>query len=130
NLIFDINDFDETLPAPWEWDLKRLAASVEVAARSFAFKARDGEAAVLAAVRTYREKTASYSRMSALETWYQRIDFPELMKRVPRFRDRIRARKEIEKARHKTIPSHLLPSVSRSSKSTPRIPDGTTLVFQ
>ncbi|MGH7839363.1 MAG: DUF2252 family protein, partial [Candidatus Binataceae bacterium] len=68
NLIFDINDFDETLPAPWEWDLKRLAASIEVAARTADFKPVYREEAVRAATRAYREHMAEYAAMRALET--------------------------------------------------------------
>ena len=80
NLIFDINDFDETLPAPWEWDLKRLAASVELAGRSADFKSNERERAVRAAARSYREHMAGYARMRVLDIWYQRIDFEPLVR--------------------------------------------------
>jgi uncharacterized protein (DUF2252 family) len=63
------------LPAPWEWDLKRLAASVDVAGRSAGFKARDREAAVHCTARSYREHMARYTRMDPLAVWYDRIDF-------------------------------------------------------
>src|SRR4029078_4314892 len=61
-LVFDSNDFDETLPAPWEWDVKRLAASVVIAARSNGFTAGQGRTGVLAAVRGYREQIEAYFR--------------------------------------------------------------------
>src|ERR1017187_4085472 len=70
NLVFDINDFDETLPAPWEWDLKRLAASVQLAGRYAAFKLRERERAVQAAARSYRAHMAVYARMRVLDIWY------------------------------------------------------------
>jgi hypothetical protein len=73
-LVFDINDFDETLPAPWEWDVKRLAASVVLAGRQIG--ARDkvcGEAA-LRTVASYRMHMREYARMSALNTWYSHLD--------------------------------------------------------
>ena len=67
HLVFDVNDFDETLPAPWEWDLKRLAASVAVAARYRGFSKRRTVAATLAAVAGYRTRMALYAPMRSLE---------------------------------------------------------------
>jgi uncharacterized protein (DUF2252 family) len=74
HLIFDLNDFDETLPAPWEWDLKRLVASVFLAGRHLGFPKRRITAATLAAAAGYREHMALSASMRALELWYQRID--------------------------------------------------------
>src|SRR3954470_22774716 len=71
-LVFDSNDFDETLPAPWEWDVKRLAASVVIAARANGFSAGAARASVLATVAGYREQIARYSAMRLLEIWYDR----------------------------------------------------------
>jgi uncharacterized protein (DUF2252 family) len=73
-LIFDVNDFDETLPGPWEWDLKRLAASLVLAARSIKLKDGNANIAVIAAVRAYRLKLLELAAKTALETWYSRID--------------------------------------------------------
>ena len=74
NLVFAINDFDETLPGPWEWDLKRLAASAFVAGRFLGGdKAACGDAAH-AAVRSYRKRMRDYARMSHLDVWYSTID--------------------------------------------------------
>ncbi len=74
HLVFDVNDFDETLVAPWEWDLKRLAASVTVAGRHLGFaKARNADA-TMAVVAAYRASMAVYAPMRALQLWYQRID--------------------------------------------------------
>ena len=69
-LVFDSNDFDETLPGPWEWDVKRLAASVVIAARSNGFTPAEARAATLSAVRGYREQMATYSGMGLLDIWY------------------------------------------------------------
>jgi len=69
NLVFDINDFDETIPAPWEWDVKRLTVSIEVAGRSAGIKSRYREHAVRAAVRSYREHLGEYATMPSLEVW-------------------------------------------------------------
>ncbi len=69
-LVFDSNDFDETLPGPWEWDVKRLAASVVIAARSNGFTPAEARTATLASVRGYREQMATYSEMGLLDIWY------------------------------------------------------------
>jgi uncharacterized protein (DUF2252 family) len=74
SLVFDLNDFDETLPGPWEWDVKRLAASIEVAGRSRGFKDKQRRRIVRAAVAEYREAMRRFASMSALEVWYSRID--------------------------------------------------------
>jgi hypothetical protein len=78
-LVFDINDFDETLPAPWEWDVKRLAASVAVAARYRGASARAALDAVLAGVRSYRERLRRFARMKTLDVWYSHISFKTLV---------------------------------------------------
>jgi uncharacterized protein (DUF2252 family) len=74
HLVFDVNDFDETLPAPWEWDLKRLAASVTVAGRHLGFSNQRNAEATMSAVAGYREQMALYASMHTLELWYQHID--------------------------------------------------------
>jgi uncharacterized protein (DUF2252 family) len=78
DLIFDLNDFDETLPGPWEWDLKRLTASIAVAARSRGFAGSQSRAAVRAAVRRYREAIRDFARMTSLQVWYARLDETEI----------------------------------------------------
>lgn len=79
NLIFDINDFDESLAGPWEWDIKRLAASVMVAARSRHFPERNCQELVHATVAAYRDKMAEFARMSPLQRWYARINAQDLV---------------------------------------------------
>ena len=69
-LVFDSNDFDETIPGPWEWDVKRLAASVVIASRSNGFSPAEARTSVLATVRAYRERMATYSGMRLLDIWY------------------------------------------------------------
>jgi len=112
NLIFDINDFDETLPAPWEWDVKRLSASIEVAGRTAGTGSGSRESAVRAAVRSYREHLAEYAAMPSLEVWYQKIDFQDLVDRVPTPGNRKRDRKAAEEAQRKTVPDAVLPLTS------------------
>jgi len=77
-LVFDVNDFDETLPAPFEWDVKRLAASFAVAARDNGFKDSDARTAARLAVRSYRTEMAGYAAMRFLDVWYSRIDIDEV----------------------------------------------------
>jgi uncharacterized protein (DUF2252 family) len=77
--VFDINDFDETVPGPWEWDVKRLAASIEVAARDLGFSKSERRSAVTASVRGYRERMAELAGMSNLEVWHARLDVGDLL---------------------------------------------------
>jgi uncharacterized protein (DUF2252 family) len=81
-LVFDLNDFDETLPGPWEWDVKRLAASFEIAGRERGFKRRQRSAAVLAATASYREAMRGFSSLRNLELWYARLDVEAALARV------------------------------------------------
>jgi uncharacterized protein (DUF2252 family) len=81
-LLFDLNDFDETLPGPFEWDVKRMAASFTIAARHNGFTKADTRAATLASVRAYREAMASFAAMGTLDIWYAHLDEDELMKGV------------------------------------------------
>lgn len=73
-MVFDINDFDETAPGPFEWDVKRLAASVEIAARDNRFSGKDRSKVVLAAVEGYRASMAEFAEMTNLEVWYTALD--------------------------------------------------------
>jgi uncharacterized protein (DUF2252 family) len=77
-LIFSVNDFDETLPGPFEWDVKRLVASFAVAGRDRGFDAPQRQAAILAAARTYRTAMREFASMRALDLWYARLDVDEL----------------------------------------------------
>src|SRR5580658_6757273 len=79
-LVFDLNDFDETLHAPWEWDLKRLATSFVLAARNNGATDRDARAAATAAARTYRLSMRALASMTALDIWYSRIDAEDIIK--------------------------------------------------
>ena len=77
-LVFDVNDFDETLPGPWEWDVKRLAASLEVAARDNGFPARERRDIVTTAVAGYRLAMRSFAGMTNLDVWYAHLDVDQL----------------------------------------------------
>ncbi len=77
-LVFDVNDFDETLPGPWEWDVKRLAASMEVAARGNGFAGKDRRAIVAATVARYRQAMRDFAKMTNLDVWYARVDVDQV----------------------------------------------------
>ncbi len=77
-LVFDVNDFDETLPGPWEWDVKRLAASLEVAGRGNGLPAGARREIVVAAVGRYRQAMRQFAGMTSLDVWYARADIDQL----------------------------------------------------
>ncbi|HTC71401.1 MAG TPA: DUF2252 family protein, partial [Solirubrobacteraceae bacterium] len=104
-LVFSPNDFDETLPGPWEWDVKRMAASVEIAGRDVGLPANRRRWIVMACVREYREAMSAFAERSHLDVWYERLNASEL---VDRFGGRLGAKgrivfaKPFAKARRKT----------------------------
>jgi len=82
NQVFDLNDFDETLPGPWEWDVKRLAASIIIAGRNNGFSRDVNRQAVLSCLATYRQRMWEYGDMRHLEVWYSRIDYASSLEAV------------------------------------------------
>ena len=93
NVIFDINDFDETLPAPWEWDIKRLTTSFVLAARSLGLPEDSGREAAMTCARSYRKRLAEFAEMHPLEVWYSRVTSDDFMACLPpRLRRRSEAR--------------------------------------
>jgi uncharacterized protein (DUF2252 family) len=88
-LVFDVNDFDETLPGPWEWDVKRLAASMEIAGRDNGFPRKKRREIVLATVAGYREAMRAFAGMTNADVWYASADMEQLRSEFgPRFRAR------------------------------------------
>jgi uncharacterized protein (DUF2252 family) len=81
-LLFSLNDFDETLPGPFEYDVKRLAASFTIAARNNGFAKADTQAATLASVAAYREAMASFAQMGTMDIWYAHLDEDNLLKAI------------------------------------------------
>jgi uncharacterized protein (DUF2252 family) len=81
-MLFDINDFDETLPGPWEWDVKRLAASFEIMGRDRSFAPADRRAVVMAGVREYRDRIRRAAGMGTLDAWYEHFEAGMLLKMV------------------------------------------------
>ncbi len=110
-MLFDINDFDETLPGPWEWDVKRLAASFEVMGRHRGFKAADRRSVVVACVGEYRDRMRRAARMRTLDAWYDHLEVGVLL-------DEIAAevrRGRLSKAESRTMEKHVEKARMRDS---------------
>ena len=129
-LVFDVNDFDETLRAPWEWDVKRLAASLVIAAQSNDFRRRDQERIVLDCVRGYRNAMGGFARMGNLAVWYSRF---ELETRLDEYSAKLKPRdikgaeKQLAKARRRDSEA-ALSKLTRVVDGEPRIVDEAPLV--
>ncbi|MET0542446.1 MAG: DUF2252 domain-containing protein [Variovorax sp.] len=128
-MIFDLNDMDETLPAPWEWDLKRLAASFILACRNNRFNEGTARDAAMACVRSYRERMAEYSQMSALDTWYSRIEIHQAVDALSNAAGRKRLEKRIAQARTRSVLEHDFPKLAAMRGETPTIKDNPPLVY-
>jgi uncharacterized protein (DUF2252 family) len=129
-LVFDVNDFDETLPGPWEWDVKRLAASMLIAARDNGFGAKEQDRVVLDTVGRYRTAMADFAAMKQLDVWYAHLDIESVIKEfASQYKPKLvkRAGKQLAKARTKD-------SITAFSKLTevvdgkPRIVDQSPLI--
>jgi len=129
NIFFDINDFDETLPAPWEWDVKRLAASIVIAAHHIDLPNSEAAKAATESVCSYRERMADYASMRALDVWYDRIDLDRVLKVLPSGAEVDRVRQRVEQARRKSLPESLFPKLVEHLGSAPRIKDVPPLIF-
>ncbi len=104
-VVFSPNDFDETLPGPWEWDVKRMAASIEIAARELALPAPRRRRLVTSSVGEYREAMRGFAKASHLDVWYERLTASELVERFGGTlgsRERIVFAKPFARARRKT----------------------------
>jgi uncharacterized protein (DUF2252 family) len=100
NLVFSINDFDETLPAPWEWDVKRLGASLYLVASEHGFKESKCRETVLTALRSYRERMARYASMRTLDLWYDHTSVDDVIAHFPK-KHRARVERDVETASRK-----------------------------
>jgi uncharacterized protein (DUF2252 family) len=126
---FSINDFDESLPAPWEWDLKRLAASFVVAGRYINLKERDAAAAAHSAVHSYRQRMASFAAMSAFELWYHRVDIAELLAELPEAAEK-RLTARLEKVRARSVVEHDFPKLAESDGVNCKIKHAPPLILE
>src|ERR671910_1252308 len=122
-LLFDLNDFDETLPGPWEWDIKRLAASFVVAGRDNGFDAADCREAARASVASYRQRMAEFSEMRELEVWYSRVGEQEVRGLLSDARKA--TAKKLSKSVRKARGRHSLQALSKLT----RVVDGRRMII-
>src|SRR5262245_50938655 len=108
NQVFDLNDFDETLPAPWEWDIKRLAASTIVAGRANGFLEADCANCARVVVRSYRERMLAFAAMTNLEVWYSHIGLDDISASLP-----ISAKSDVEREAERAYHRDHLQSLSK-----------------
>jgi len=128
NLVFDLNDFDETLPAPWEWDLKRLVVSFQIAARDNRQPDAAGRRAVLECVRAYREHLRECSKMRPLEVWYKRMDAKTLIDAAPSAGER-KFRQQIARRARERVLENLFPKITTLVDGRHRIVDQPPILF-
>jgi uncharacterized protein (DUF2252 family) len=128
-VIVDINDLDETLPAPWEWDVKRLAASFVLAGRHNGHSEDEARDGALACVRSYRKGMAGFSRMRVMDTWYSSIDLDEFIASFPDKETRKRAFRRLERARRRCVVEHDFPELVCTTGADPAIKDNPPLIY-
>src|SRR6201993_1809814 len=127
-LLFDINDFDETLPAPWEWDVKRLAASIVLASRELGLGGGRCEDAVLSMAQSYREHMREYGHMRALEVWYSYMDAEVFIEEAKTAAARKRWEHVEDEAWHQTA-EHTFPKIADVINGRTRIVDHPPLIY-
>ncbi|MDR3623233.1 MAG: DUF2252 domain-containing protein [Paludisphaera borealis] len=128
-VVFDINDFDETFPAPWEWDVKRLAASFVLACRFNGFSEVVAGDVALACVRSYRERLAEFSRMRVLESWYAKIELDDLIPLIKDEATRKQTQKRLAKARERSVREHDDPKLEAVVDGEATIKDNPPLIY-
>ena len=127
-LVFDINDFDETLPAPWEWDIKRLATSFVVAAEDRELSQASAQRVAKACVQSYRENMRAYSKQSPLEIWYGQLELAKFAKEAPNKTTRLRRERLIRKA-EKQVAEFLFPKITTEVNGDKRLIDNPPLIY-
>jgi uncharacterized protein (DUF2252 family) len=127
-LIFDINDLDETLPAPWEWDVKRLVASFLLAARANGLSDANGRDAAVACARSYRRKMRDFAAMDVLDVWYARLDDSDFLAMLPQDRKAV-LRKRIAKATAASSSELVFPKLVEQAGGQARIHDTPPTLF-
>jgi uncharacterized protein (DUF2252 family) len=128
-VIFAINDLDETLPAPWEWDLKRLATSFVIACRDNGLGDSVGKDSALRCVRSYRERMAEFSEMKVLDLWYHAVDMETLIGSVKDASIRRTAIKRLAKARASSTSEGIFPKLTDASGGAPVFKDNLPAIF-
>jgi uncharacterized protein (DUF2252 family) len=128
-LIFDINDFDEVSVAPWEWDVKRLAASFLIAGRSNGFSPEDSQEAAWLAAQAYRQRMAEYTEMPTLQVWNDAFDFDEIIENMPDKELKRFYTKKLTSATEKSAHEKEFAKLTFTGGDTPHIVDQPPLIF-
>ena len=128
NLVFDMNDFDETLPAPWEWDVKRLGTSFAVAARDSHCSDEESRDAAIACACAYREHLRDCSKRSPLEVWYERLDVEALIEGAPDAKTK-KFRQDMSTKAHQRIGEYLVPKMTNATGGQRRLLDQLPVLF-
>jgi uncharacterized protein (DUF2252 family) len=128
NLAFDINDFDETLPAPFEWDIKRLAASFSIAALDNRFSDKDCKAITRSCVQAYREAMEKFSTMKVLDVWYSKFDMDAFVASAPDAEAK-RNRERIVKEARANVADYVFPKITEVHEGRRHIVDQIPLVY-
>jgi hypothetical protein len=129
HLIFDINDFDETLPAPWEWDIKRLATSFLIASRNNGFSEAEARKTALNCVRSYRERMIEFAQMRTLDVWYARLDAETILPTIKDDEARKRSRRRLQKAKASDVLESDFPKLVTLENGQPMIRDNPPLIY-
>jgi uncharacterized protein (DUF2252 family) len=127
-LLFDINDFDETLPAPWEWDVKRLAASIILGLRDIGLGDGRCKDAVFRMAQSYRKQIHRHAKMRALDVWYSHVDADEFVReaKTPAAKKRW---EKVEAEARKQTGVHVVPKITELKNGEMRIVDNSPLVY-
>jgi uncharacterized protein (DUF2252 family) len=128
-VIFSINDLDETLPAPWEWDVKRLAASFVVGCRDNGLSDATARDVVKTCIRTYRKSMAEFSQMKTLELWYCTMGVDELVASIKAPKFRKRAENRIQKEQAKSRGEEIFPKLAEMKGNMALIKDDLPTIF-
>lgn len=128
-VIFSTNDLDETLQAPWEWDVKRLAASFVVACRDNGLSGTVSREVTATCVRTYREAMAEFSQMKTLELWYATMEADDLVADIKAPEMRRRALKRLQRERSKSVAEDIFPKLVEHKGEMPIIKDQLPTIF-
>lgn len=129
NVVFDINDFDETLPGPWEWDVKRLAVSLMLIARDNGLKVKAGLDAVKSCVESYRQRMQEYSKMAVLDIWYAKVEWEHIIQSSQSSTLGKSLKDDLKKAKKKSIQYHYFPKLTEERDGKFHIKDNPPLIY-
>jgi uncharacterized protein (DUF2252 family) len=128
-MVFDINDFDETFPGPWEWDIKRLVVSIELAARDLDFSKNATENAVRATVASYREHMLEFAEKTVLQRWYTQITVENLLEFFKKDKEMIKRLKSVKPHALSKTSEAIFPKLAETVKGNAKIKEDPPLIY-